>query len=38
MKWLENLSNAISYIEDNLEKDISYDEIAHVACCSIYYF
>lgn len=38
MKWLENLSNAISYIEDNLEKDISYDEIAHVGCCSTYYF
>lgn len=38
MKWLENLSNAIEYIEDNLDKDISIDAAAQIACCSTYYF
>ncbi|MGF3194913.1 helix-turn-helix transcriptional regulator [Facklamia sp. P13055] len=38
MKWLENLSNAIAYIEDNLEEEISYDEVVRIACCSTYYF
>ena len=26
MEWLKNLSNAIEYIEDNLDKEISYEE------------
>lgn len=38
MKWLENLSNAIEYIENNLDKDISIDAAAQIACCSTYYF
>lgn len=38
MEWLKQLSNAISYIEDNLAGDISYDEAAKIACCSTYYF
>jgi len=38
MKWLENLSSAIEYIEDHLDKEISYDELARIACCSTYYF
>lgn len=38
MEWLKNLSNAIEYIEDNLDKEISYDEAARIACCSTYYF
>lgn len=38
MKWLENLSSAIEYIEDHLDKEISYDEVARIACCSTYYF
>ncbi|MEM1486190.1 AraC family transcriptional regulator [Oscillospiraceae bacterium PP1C4] len=38
MKWLKKLSDAIDYIEDHLDKDISYDEAAKIACCSIYYF
>ncbi|MCR1897413.1 AraC family transcriptional regulator [Irregularibacter muris] len=38
MKWLENLSRAIEYIENHLDKDISYDEAAQIACCSTYYF
>lgn len=38
MRWLENLSNAIEYIENNLDKDISIDAAAQIACCSTYYF
>ena len=38
MEWLKNLSNAIEYIEDNLDKEISYQEAARIACCSTYYF
>ena len=38
MKWLNNLSSAIEYIEDNLDKEISYERAASIACCSTYYF
>lgn len=38
MEWLQNLSNAIEYIENNLDKEIAYDEAANIACCSTYYF
>lgn len=38
MEWLKNLSNVIEYIEDNLDKEISYGEAARIACCSAYYF
>ena len=38
MEWLKNLSSAIEYIEDNLDKEISYEKAARIACCSTYYF
>ena len=38
MEWLKKLGAAIDYIEDNLDKEISYDEAARIACCSPYYF
>lgn len=38
MEWLRQLSQAIEYIENNLDSDISYDEAARIACCSTYYF
>lgn len=38
MEWLKNLNNAIEYIENNLNKEISYEEAARIACCSTYYF
>lgn len=38
MEWLTNLSLAIQYIEEHLDKEISYDEAARIACCSTYYF
>lgn len=38
MKWLKQLSQAIDYIENNLDGVISYDEAAKIACCSTFYF
>ena len=38
MEWLKNLSNAIDYIESNLDGEISYEKAAKIACCSTYYF
>lgn len=38
MEWLRNLSNAIDYIEKNLDGEICYEEAAKIACCSTYYF
>ena len=38
MEWLKKIGAAIDYIEDHLDKEISYDETARIACCSTYYF
>ena len=38
MEWLKKLGAAIDYVEDHLDKEISYDEAARIACCSPYYF
>ena len=38
MKWLKKLSAAIDYIEHNLDRDLSYEEAARIACCSVFYF
>ena len=33
MEWLRKLSDAIAYIEQNLDAEISYEEAARIACC-----
>lgn len=38
MEWLEKLGKAINYIEFNLDKDMSYEEAAKIAGCSLYCF
>ena len=38
MEWLKKLSAAIDYIENNLDSDLSYEETARIACCSVFYF
>lgn len=38
MEWLNKLNSAIDYIEKNLDKEISIDTAAQIACCSTYYF
>lgn len=38
MEWIEGLNKAISYIEEHLTEEISYGELARIACCSAYHF
>ncbi len=38
MDTLENMRNAIDYIEDNLEAEIEYIRVAQIALCSQYHF
>lgn len=38
MDWLSKMNSAMEYIETHLSEDISYDEIAKIACCSTYHF
>jgi len=38
MEWLINMNNAVNYIESRLCDEISYDQVAQVACCSTYHF
>lgn len=38
MDWLKNLSDAIEYIEDNLDGNISIERCAEIGCCSSFYF
>ena len=38
MDWLTRMNAAVSYVEDNLDSDINYDELAQIACCSSHNF
>ncbi|WP_042168063.1 AraC family transcriptional regulator [Paenibacillus gorillae] len=38
MDWLQRMNLAIDYIEDNLDQDIDYEQIARIAVCSVYQF
>lgn len=38
MDTLENMKNAINYIEDNLDAEIEYAQVAQIALCSQYHF
>lgn len=38
MNWIENMSKAISYIEENLKNDISIEDIASQSFISSFYF
>lgn len=38
MKWLENMNNAIEYIENNLQERMDYEKVAQAAYCSVYHF
>lgn len=38
MEWIERLNQTINYIEEHLAEEISYDELAQIACCSTYHF
>ncbi len=38
MEWISRLNEAVSYIEENLAGEISYDQVARIACCSTFHF
>lgn len=38
MEWLDRVNSAVSYIEENLTDEISYDKAAEIAGCSTFYF
>ncbi len=38
MDWLDRLSDALSYMEDNLDGEISYETAARLASTSVYHF
>jgi AraC family transcriptional regulator len=38
MEWIERLNKAIIYIEEHLTKEIDYEELGKIACCSAYHF
>ena len=38
MEWIERLNKSINYIEEYITEEISYDELAQIACCSTYHF
>lgn len=38
MIWLDNMNNAITYIENNLLEKMDYDKVAQAALCSSYHF
>lgn len=38
MDWLERMKSTMDHIETNLANNISYDDIAQIACCSTYHF
>ena len=38
MEWIDRLNKAIDYIENHITEEISYEELAEIACCSSYHF
>lgn len=38
MQWINNLNKAVNYIEENISREIEYEHLAKIACCSTYHF
>ena len=38
MEWLKHMNDALAYMEDNLDGEISLEKAARLACCSQYHF
>ena len=38
MQWMQQLNEAITYIEENLDEEISFQKVARIAGCSTYHF
>lgn len=38
MEWVERLNRSLEYVEENLSGEVSYEEAAQIACCSLYHY
>ncbi|RPF41945.1 AraC family transcriptional regulator [Hydrogenoanaerobacterium saccharovorans] len=38
MEWLDQLNDALDYMEQNLQGEIDYHQAAKLACCSVFHF
>ena len=38
MEWITRLNQAIAYMEEHLDDEISYEELGKICCCSCYHF
>ena len=38
MEWIERLNATMNYIEERLTGEIDYEQIAKIACCSVYHY
>lgn len=38
MEWLERMNNALNYVEGNLVNGVEYEQVAKLACTSVYNF
>ena len=38
MDWLGRMNGAVSFIEEHLTEEINFEEVAKMACCSVYHF
>lgn len=38
MNWINQLNDAIAYIEEHLTDEIEYEELGRIACCSSFHF
>jgi len=38
MDWLDHLNKAVEYIDEHLESEIDNEQLARIACCSVFHF
>ena len=38
MEWTERMNQVSGYIEEHITEEIDYQELARIACCSVYHF
>ncbi|MFG6358113.1 MAG: AraC family transcriptional regulator, partial [Acetatifactor sp.] len=37
MEWVHRLNQSMHYIEEHLTDEIDYEQLARIACCSVYH-
>jgi len=38
MKWVDRLNQSVAYIEEHLDGEIDFGQLARIACCSAYHY